>query len=450
MARVTPGRCGANQEALPTLARVSTEPRVPVTADPDRVSGAHAPVVDRPHWALRSLFLAVGGWTASVVPFSAVILRSHGIDTVAIGVLSALAALAATVLVPMWGHLADILVGRTVAFRIGAAVVSLMALALLLPLPPALFAPILASFAIFPVLFLALTDAFAVSGLHAPERQYGALRSLASLSFAVGVIAAGFLYDQAGYAAVPVVSLVWAGLIFILVGRAPDASRDPAVRAIAARHGGEAAAGRFGSVSRAFAIQPRLWAVLAAFTLGYAGVMSSMVFLGIRIVELGGQPSDVALSFGLASFTEIPALVVGGWIGRRIGLRSLVLLAFVAYGLCIASWGILPTPAAINATRLVTGLMFGSLAVGRVLVVARLLPDALQATGQTLTQAATFGLGSAIGGVLGGFVYGGFGPATFFGLAGAMAIGGGVGAWFALHGSVGAREAASSVASPAA
>lgn len=393
----------------------------------------------RAPWALRFLFLAIGSWTAAIAPFAAVILRSRGLDTVTIGLLSALAALAATLLVPAWGHLADVVVGRVYAFRLGVAIASAAAIVLLLPLPPFVLAPVLASFAIFPALFLALSDALAVGGLAAPERQYGALRALASLSFAVGVIVAGFLYNQAGYAAVPVVSLAWSVVLFLLVGAVADRTRDPAVRATAATHGGDRAAGRFGSISRALAVQPRLWAVLGVLTLAYTGLSGASIFVGIRIVELGGQPSDVALSFGIASFAEIPGLVLAGWLGRRVGLRLLFVLACLAYGLSIASWGVLATPIAINATRFITGLCFGALAAARVLIIARLLPSELQATGQSMVQAVTFGLGSALGGVIGGVLYGAFGPTAFFAVAGGMAIAGGLGAWVALRGSVGAR-----------
>ena len=166
--------------------------------------------------------------------------------------------------------------------------------------------------------------------------------------------------------------------------------------------------------------------------------MGAMIFVTIRIVELGGQPSDVALTFGIASFAEIPGLVLAGWVGRRIGIRWLVVSGMVIYGLCVASWGVLPSPAAINATRVVTGLCFGALAAARVLIVARLLPEPLQATGQAMGQAATFALGNALGGLIGGILYGGLGATAFFGIAGLMAIAGGLGAWVVLYGPVGA------------
>ena len=174
--------------------------------------------------SLRALYLATGTWTAAIAPFSAVILRSRGVDTATIGLLAAASAVAATVLVPAWGHLADVVVGRAAAFSIAVLIAAGASVALLLPLPIWLLAVILSFFSLFTAMFLALADALAVDALPATDRQYGALRGLASLSYAVGVIVAGFVYDRAGYAAVP---LGLPGLVSGHAARpAPDAGPD--------------------------------------------------------------------------------------------------------------------------------------------------------------------------------------------------------------------------------
>jgi PPP family 3-phenylpropionic acid transporter len=396
------------------------------------IATSHAP------WTLRILFLGAGAWTAAVAPFVVVILRSRGLDTVTIGLLSGLSALAAALIVPAWGHLADVIVGRAYAFRIGLCVAIGSALIVAAPIPLPVFVFTMALYSVLPILLLSLADALAVDGLPAPERQYGPLRALASLAFAIGVLVAGVVYDAAGFGAAPWVALAWSAALLLLLGWVPDRTRDRAVRAIAEREGGDSAAGRFGSVSRVLSLQPRFLAVLAVFTLAYAGLQGSMVFLPIRIVELGGRPSDVALTYGIASFAEVPGLMLVGWMGRRIGLRWLVVVAFVTYGLCIASWGVLATPVAINVTRVLTGVCFGALAGARVLVVARMLPEPLQATGQAMGQAATSALGSAFGGLFAGVVYGAFGGTAFFWFAGLLAMAGGLGAWLVLYGPVGA------------
>ena len=389
-------------------------------------------------WTLRGIYTAVGLSTASIAPFIPVILKGRGLDPATIGVLAALAAVAATLVVPAWGHLADAIVGRARAFQIGLLIAASLAAGLLLDLPLVAVAAMFASFTVFASLFIGLADALAVVDLPAPERQYGALRAHASLSFTVGVVAVGFLYSWAGYGAAPAVFLIWACTLLFLVGRIPD--RTAASHLRSSRHETEGErGGRFGSPGRAFAVQPRLWLVLAIFALAFAGLQGALTFIGIRIVELGGQPSDVAISFGVAALAEIPGLVAAGWLGRRIGLRWLFVASLLLYGLCITTWGILPYAVAINATRAVTGLCNGSLMAARVLMVPRLLPQSLQATGQVLFQAATLGFGTVMGSVIGGVAYSVFGPRFFFLAAGGVAIAGGVAAWFVLAGPVGAR-----------
>jgi PPP family 3-phenylpropionic acid transporter len=401
-------------------------------------------VTVRAAWSLRALYLAIGLWTAAIAPFISVILRERGFDPATIGLVSAISAIAVIGVVPGWGHLADVLVGRARAFRIALILAGGAALALLLPLPAIVIVASLASFALFVGLFNSLSDALAIDALSVPDRQYGGLRALASLSFGVGVVAVGFVYNWAGYGAASVVGLAWTVVLFVLVGRVADRTNDSGFRRSAAiddRH----VASRFGSVGRAFAIQPRLLGVLAAFTLAWGGVQGAVTFVSIRIVELGGHPSDVALTFGISAIAEVPGLVLASWLGRRIGLRALTAGSLIGFGLCIASWAFLPSPDAINATRVLTGLCYGSFTAARVLLVARLLPSSLQATGQGLVQAATMGIGTVLGTAIGGVAYGGLGPASFFLGAAAAAIIGGIWTVAVLSGTLGARGDASAL-----
>ena len=389
---------------------------------------------------LGALFFATGLWNAAIGPFISVILSGHGLDLVTIGFISAFTALAVIVVVPLWGHLADVTVGRARSFRIGLILAGSAAIAILLPLPAFAIVASVASFWLTFAIFSALGDALATAALSSPEHQYGRVRARASLSFTIAVIAAGLLYNVAGYGAASVVSLVCSATLFVIVGRVADHTRDSGNRLSASSHHGQSAVGRFGSVSRAFAVQPRLLGLLAAFTIAYAGLQGALLFVGIRVVNLGGHASDVGLSFGLSTIGEVPGFFVANYLGRRFGLRWLTAASLIGYGVCIASWGILPTPLAINLTRLVTGFCFGSFTTARVQLVARLLPRSLQATGQGLVQAATVGVGTVMGNALGGFEYEHFGPMVFFLVAGIAATVGGFGAWRVLAGFAGSIE----------
>jgi MFS transporter, PPP family, 3-phenylpropionic acid transporter len=388
-------------------------------------------------WTLKAIYAAIGCSTASIAPFVPVILKERGVSPAAIGLALSLAALLTTFVVPAWGHVADAMLGRVRAFRIGLAAAAFVAFGLMLDLPLVAIVAMVASFTIFASLFLGLSDALAVAELTAPERQYGALRAYASLSFAIALVGIGFLYSWAGYGAAPAVFLVSAGIVFFLVGRVRGKGPGAAEGVVWKAEAEESR--RLGSIGRAFSVQPRLWIVLTVFAIAFAGMQAALAFIGIRIVELGGQPSDVALSFSVSALTEIPGLVAAGWIGRRLGLRWLFAISLVLYGACITSWGILPSAIAINATRAVTGVAFGSLTAARVLLVPRLLPERLQTTGQVLVVASTTGLGAVVGSVIGGVAYGAIGPTAFFIGAGGVAIAGGVASWFVLTGSLGDR-----------
>lgn len=418
-----------------------TETQGDLAEQPSRGDAVAGVIGSQTPWTLRAIYVLIGCSTATVSPFVPVILKARGLEPATIGIVLAIAALLTTAVVPAWGHVADVMLGRAGAFRVGLLVASGAAVALFFDLPIVAVVVLVTSFTVFASLFLALSDTLAVAELPAPERQYGALRAHASLSFAVALVGIGVVYDWAGYGAAPAIFLGWSAAAFWLVGRTRDRTKGKTREA--RKLPGEPL-GRLGSIGRAFSVQPSLWLVLTVFAIAFAGMQAGVTFIGIRIVELGGKPSDVALSYALSSLMEIPGLVAAGWMGRRLGLRWLFAISLVLYGACIASWGILPSAIAINATRLLTGVGFGSLTAARVLIVPRLLPERLQATGQVLVMAATSGLGAVLGSVVGGYAYGSIGPMGFFAAAGGVTIAGGIASWFVLGDSVGGRLKAGS------
>ncbi len=94
------------------------------------------------------------------------------------------------------------------------------------------------------------------------------------------------------------------------------------------------------------------------------------------------------------------------------------------YALCLLAFGLLDSPVAIVAVRGVTGVAFGGLCIGSVLVVSGMLPPRLQATGQGLFQIMSFGLSAVIANAAGGILYAGVGPTAFFGGAACLALAG--------------------------
>jgi PPP family 3-phenylpropionic acid transporter len=377
---------------------------------------------------LRLIYLAMGAATAALYPFVPVILTDRGLDPVAIGVIGSVGACGLIAAIFVWGHLGDRVLGRRTTLQLCALAAAGVAGGIALPVPAAVLGALVVAFACTQGALLALVDAVAVNRLADPGRQYGRVRLLASLSFAVTTIVVGFVYNQYGY---PIASAVYATFALTIALAAFGCSDDLPARAGAdagASAGGpwpSDANSRFGSAGTAFRTQPRLVPVLATVAVTWLAIVVSFVFLSIRIVDIGGESSDVALSFGVSAFAEIPGMFLATRLAPRIGLRGVFFVSALLFGAAFLSWAWLDSPAAIIATRVVTGLSYGGLTVAMVLTIGALLPRNLQATGQSLYQGAATGVSAIAGNVGGGLVYQLAGaPALFVVCAGLCTAGG--------------------------
>jgi PPP family 3-phenylpropionic acid transporter len=384
---------------------------------------------------VQALFLALGAAVGTFYPFVSVILLGRGFDVVGVGAVAAVSAVAFTLAVPAWGHLADVLLGRprTLQIAIGGAVVAL--LITLAPIPAIVLAACIVGFAFFQSAFGPLSDALAVNAVPDPRRDYARIRLLSSLAFAPIVIGAGLLYDRTGYGPAPVLFAIIAAVAIGSAALVPDVERAD-LRALANDDAraprGRMPTWRLGSVGVALVVAPRLPAALFAIGLIHVGIIAGWTFLAVRLTELGASPHEIALSSGVSAVAEVPAFVLAGMVARRLGVRAVFTLSALLYVGTFASWAFLDVPALIIATRVVTGFSFAGICMAAVLTVAALLPDRLQATGQALYQTIAFGVAAIIANVTGGIVYGASGPGVLFGGAAALAMGAAVVGWFVL------------------
>ncbi len=365
--------------------------------------------------ALRAVFLLNGAALGVFYPFIAVILDGRGVPPQGIGLITAASSAAFSLAVPLWGHVADVILGRRRALAVsavGAAVFVLLAGA---PLPLVFMALGFVGFSLFESAWGPLGDALAVNAIKDHGRDYGRVRLLSSVGFAIVTTAAGFLYNVTGYGPAFALCAGLAVLLALAALRAPDVDRADLKRVT----GGHVRGGSFGVALR---IQPRLWLVLLAILLVHIGIIAGFTYLPLRLLELGGGPSDVALLAGVSAFAEIPAMLVVGGIAARIGIRGLMAGSILVYGACFASWAVLDSPLLIVATRVATGFAFAGLWVGSVLTMAVLLPPRLQATGQGLYQLTGFGLAAVLANVVGGILYGTYGSEIVFILATILAL----------------------------
>ncbi len=398
---------------------------------------------------LRALYVSNGLAVGTLYGFVPVLLQSKGFDPALIGLTTGLGSLAYMVALPAWGHLGDVVSGPRRALQLASVPAAIFALGLGAPLP---------AFAIIACQMIlsagggpamALTDAMAMPLMANASREYSRLRLLSSMGAAVGAVGCGLIYAQTGYLAAPFLYAVTIAMTIVcaqLVPMGRDSERHRRIRdelagdelagdlggGVRAPHPPAARPRRFGSVGEAFTVRPRLAWVLISVTLVYMGVMAAGTYMSLRIADLGNGAVGVGLFNGIGWFAEVPGLILAGWLVCRFGIRPILLVSAVGFGACLASFAVLADELPIMVARFVSGIFFGGIVVSFVLTIAQMLPGRLQATGQTLFQAAGFGAAAILANVIGGVLYATAGPLGVFGGGALCAVLGGVVGFVAL------------------
>jgi PPP family 3-phenylpropionic acid transporter len=400
-------------------------------------------VPPRPGRAIGLVIVLFGlnGLVNSVfAPFAPAILVERGISPTWIGVMSAVVSLLFVGLASVWGHVADVLLGRGRALALAIAIATGLLVVFALPLPLVGVGLAYVAFSTVYGLLFPLQDALAVNTLADPGRQYGPVRALQSGVFAVGTLAAGAAFEQAGYgAAVPLFVAVAAPVILVAFV-IPDVGR---ARIRPERRGG--------AVREALSVAPGLpWALLA-LGLANVGVFGALTFLPLLITRLGGASGDIGLAVGGTAAVEVVMLPVASRLLAAYGPRAVVSAGVAGLAVIFAWFALAPSPGWVVVAALVYGAAWSAMWAGSVSTVRVLLPPELQGSGQSLLSLTTAGVAAFAANVGGGLLWDGPGPTAVFGIAAGCATVGALVAWASLPTSATAmpsRAAAEGQAAP--
>jgi PPP family 3-phenylpropionic acid transporter len=163
------------------------------------------------------------------------------------------------------------------------------------------------------------------------------------------------------------------------------------------------------------------------------GLLAANVFLPLRLHDLGTPPSVIALSATASAVFEIPVMLMGRPLVERLGLRGFFAVGCAMYLAAAGLWIVVDDPMALVASRILTGLGFGSFTVSSVVALGVLLPEELQASAQALRTSAISAV-AVVGYFGGGFIYGFLGSAAFFAIAACGPVLGAALAWRSLPG----------------
>jgi MFS transporter, PPP family, 3-phenylpropionic acid transporter len=379
----------------------------------------------RPDAAVRGLFLTSGFVIAAFFPFLSLYLEDKRLTESEIGYVIAAMALARIVLNPIWGHLADRSLGRRTSLQVG--LIAAAGFALVLASVHTVEGVAVAGFLLAGAMVTLGPNIDAITLEHlGVERMsdYGRVRSWESLTYAVGCLVLGLLFQRRGVG--------WAMPVYAVASIAVFAWSFT-VRRDAPRHtgGGD---GRLGAVGAVFRAAPRFWGLLAAMFLVWTGFNAAWNFIGLKIVSEGGGPLLVGLGTAAGGLMEIVMMRASPRLQSRFGLRRVYAMGCAIYALGFLLWGLIDNPAVVSGLTIFEGMAFSLLFTSGVVMIGRLVPPSLYSTGNSVAQMVAFGLGPILGAGLGGLVYQHAGPVVLYTGASILALAGATVAWFALRG----------------
>ncbi len=368
------------------------------------------------------------------MPFTVPLLVERGLGAAEIGLVLGVAGVASLVAYPVWGAIADGLLGRHRTIALTGVTAAVGGIWILLAGSDAVSLTLALSTALVGALAWGpLIDALALGELGERSDDYGRVRVWASVGWTVSAICAGVVWMAAGAGPV-LAAFVLGSLLVALVVLLPAA-----------------ASRREGSARPETADTPvpgrpslRSWLplflapVLLGFLLGLLvtsiGEHASWRYISLRILDQGGGVLLVGLAAALPAIVEIPVFVSSRRLAGRLGLRLLFVVgAFLAAALTLLV-ALAPEPWMVTALRTLEGSAYALRYMAMVMIVGVLLPRHLHAMGQSVAWFVYAGVAPIVGDIVGGLIYEVLGAAALFMSATGALVSGGVIVYVALAG----------------
>jgi MFS transporter, PPP family, 3-phenylpropionic acid transporter len=369
------------------------------------------------HPGLRgAIFYAIyWGVVGMFDPFFTVYFLRQGLNATQIGWLAAVLPLCTVIIAPLVSRLADA-TGRRIMLLVLACLG--FGAALTLPVLPGFnptFAVVLgfvALVAVFRSPTISLADSLVAQMALRHALDFGSMRLWGSIVFTITASGLGLLWERTGFSTMFLAS----GLAYLLVVLAALLLEEPPRRMLPSEPDNHPAP------NSRFVLDAGLVFLLCATFLVIAALFMAGTFASVQLIQLGGSEALVGIMMGCAATGEVPGMMYGIRLARRIGPTNALLAAYgvVAFGL--AATALAQAPWLMLVFAAFRGLGFGVLLVSTVMIINTRAPKNFASTYQGILNGACWGLAPLLGGPISGWIFQNLGPAALFFTAGIMAL----------------------------
>jgi MFS transporter, PPP family, 3-phenylpropionic acid transporter len=365
------------------------------------------------HPGLRGAFFYAAYWGAIGLfePFIYVYFKQTGLSGAQIGWMAAVLPLCTLLINPLMARLADRTGRRVLILAISCAGFGAGITLLGLPGIQPTFIFLLAVVGLYSAFrspTVSLADSLIAGMTVRHMLDFGRMRLWGSIVFTITAVSLGAVWQQTGYQ----IMFLFAGLAFLpvvasamLLEEAPRPGEETNKKEIQNRP-----------------VDPGVVFLLGGTFFIIAALFMALTFGAIYMTELGGSAVMVGAMMGLSAFGEVPAMLFGSRIARRLGDTNTLLTAYILAAIGLGGYAFTSTPWVLLIFSALRGLGFGLLLVCTVMIINNRAPKGLSSTYQGILNAACWGLAPLIGGPVSGWVYQTYGPQTLFIMAAVMAL----------------------------
>lgn len=347
-------------------------------------------------------FAAVG----TMLPYWSIYLDSVGVDAFGIGLFVALVTSVKIIAPPLWAWACDRSSQPLRIVRWSGAGATLCFLPLFFTTDFNWLVVAIFGFNFFWAAQLPQFDAVALRTLGSRRHQYGRLRLWGSVGFILAVLVSGWLVDLVGARIIlTILFALYLATLFITIG----VKESPA---------------QLAAVNRRINWRPDA-TTLIFFTVGFLMQASHgpfYTFFTIHLTGIGYTNTNAGLLWALGVISEVAMYYFMHRVFARIGVVRVLTISF-----CVATlrWLLLAIASDMLPVLLLSQLLhavtFAAWHAASIQFIYDHFPEHMRHRGQALHGSLCFALGTAVGGLLAGYVWSNYGPVAAWNSAAVMA-----------------------------
>ncbi len=356
-----------------------------------------------------SLYFFYYAAMAAMMPFLVLFYQHLGFSGTEIGILTGITPLISLVGGPFWTGVADSTQRHraVMSMAVGAGVLT----GLIFPFLRGLLvvAVVISLFTFFASPIVALSDNATMASLGEEKNKYGRVRLGGTLGWAISASLVGVLVEHFG---LRMSFWSYAVLMFLALLVVQKFVFPRQVAGVSLRQG-----------LRHFTTSRRWILFLALGVVVGLGVVVINNYLFVYMKEVDASESVMGFAMTLATAAELPVLFFANLLLKRLGTRRLMRIAALLSGLRLLLLAAFNSVEGILATQLLNGLNYPLFGVAAVAYADEHAPAGMKSVAQGLYGSMTFGLGSALGGLMGGVLLDAVGSRGMFLICGLVTLG---------------------------